>query len=148
MEKVVALVRAEDPDDQWCERIRGPVAVELLDLGVHGLTVNVRDSAVRHSMMTLTTLSPPVSAVISTWTQQSYGKQVTAALDTLNAVGRPYDMRAADPSPSVISPWSASAVRLRARRVGRGSGTVGDSVSSTRTAVHSSPSRCCGARSW
>ena len=84
MEKVVVLVRAVDPDDQWCERVRGPVADELLDLGVHGLTVNVRDSAVRHSMMTLTTLTPPVAAVVSIWAQQSYGKQVTAAVDLLS----------------------------------------------------------------
>lgn len=83
MEKVVALLRAESPDDQWCERIRGPVGDELLDLGVEGLAVNVRDSAVRDSMMTLTTLAPPVAAVISIWTQQSYGKQVTAAVDLL-----------------------------------------------------------------
>jgi hypothetical protein len=83
MEKVVALLRAEPPDDQWCEQIRGPVADELLDLGVDGLAVNVRDSAVRDSMMTLTTLAPPVAAVVSIWTQQSYGKQVTAAVDLL-----------------------------------------------------------------
>ncbi len=83
MEKVIALVRAEVPDEAWCEHIRGPVADELLDLGVAGLTVNVRDSAVQHSTMTLTTLAPPVAAVISIWTQQSYGTQVAAALDLL-----------------------------------------------------------------
>ena len=83
MEKVIALVRAEVPDEAWCEHIRGPVADELLDLGVAGLTVNVRDGAVQHSMMTLTTLAPPVAAVISIWTQQSYGTQVGAALDLL-----------------------------------------------------------------
>lgn len=79
----MVLVRADEPDDQWCERLRGSVADEVLGLGVDGLTVNVRDSAVRHSMMTLTTLSPPVAAVISIWTQQSYGMQITAALDLL-----------------------------------------------------------------
>ena len=84
MEKVVVLVRADDPDDEWCERIRGPVAEELLDLGVHGLTVNVRDSAVRHSLMTLTTLTPPVAAVISIWAQQSYGRPITGAVDLLS----------------------------------------------------------------
>jgi len=84
MEKVVVLLRAAEPDDEWCERIRGPVADELLHLGVDGLTVNVRDSAVRHSMMTLTTLAPPVAAVISIWTQQSYGQQITAAVDLLS----------------------------------------------------------------
>jgi hypothetical protein len=83
VEKVVVLLRVAEPDDQWCERIRGPVADELLDLGVEGLAINVRDSAVRDSLMTLTTLAPPVAAVISIWTQQSYGKQVTAALELL-----------------------------------------------------------------
>lgn len=83
MEKVIALVRVDNPDDQWCEWIRGPLADELLELGVDGLTVNVRDGAVRDSMMTLTTLTPPVAAVISIWTQQSYGNQVAAAVDLL-----------------------------------------------------------------
>ncbi len=77
------LLRVAEPDDQWCERIRGPVADELLELGVAGLAVNVRDSTVRDSLMTLTTLAPPVAAVISIWTQQSYGKQVTAAVELL-----------------------------------------------------------------
>lgn len=86
------LVRADEPDDEWCERIRGPVADELLDLGVDGLAVNVRDSAVRHSVMTLTTLAPPVAAVVSIWTQQSYGAQITAAVDLL---GRDSDSVAA-----------------------------------------------------
>ncbi len=79
----MVLLRAAEPDDQWCDRIRGPVADELLDLGLAGLTVNVRDGAVRDSLMTLTTLAPPVAAVISIWAQQSYGKQVTAAVELL-----------------------------------------------------------------
>ena len=83
MEKVVALLRAEQPDDQWCEQIRGSVGDELLDLGVAGLAVNVRDSTVRDSLMTLTTLAPPVAAIISIWTQQSYGGQVAKALALL-----------------------------------------------------------------
>ncbi len=41
--------------------------------------------AVRHSLMTLTTLDPPVGAVVSMWTQQCYGKQLTAALALLEA---------------------------------------------------------------
>jgi len=84
VEKVVVLLRAEPPDDQWCERIRGPVADELLDLGIAGLAVNVRDGAVRDSLMTLTTLAPPVAAVVSVWTQQSYGAQVAAAIELLS----------------------------------------------------------------
>jgi hypothetical protein len=84
VEKVVTLLRAEQPDDAWCERIRGPVAGQLLDLGVAGLAVNVRDGAVRDSLMTLTTLAPPVAAVVSIWAQQSYGTQVTAAIELLS----------------------------------------------------------------
>jgi EthD domain len=83
MEKVVAVLMAADRDDDWCRRQRGPVADAILQLGVAGLAVNVRDSAVRHSLMTLTTLDPPVAAVVSIWTQQSYGDQAKAALRLL-----------------------------------------------------------------
>jgi len=83
MEKVVTLLRAADRDEEWCQRQRGPVAEAILALGVQGLTVNVRDDAVRHSLMTLTTLDPPVAAVVSIWTQQCYGDQIAAALRLL-----------------------------------------------------------------
>jgi hypothetical protein len=85
MEKVIAVLRRADPDDGWCARQRGPVADGLLGLGVCGLSVNVRDGAVRHSLMTLTTLDPPVAALVSLWTQQCYGDQVQAALGLLAA---------------------------------------------------------------
>jgi hypothetical protein len=83
MEKVIAVLMRADSSDEWCARQRGPVAEALLDLGLPGLAVNVRDDAVRHSLMTLTTLDPPVAAVVSLWTQQCYGEQLTAALDLL-----------------------------------------------------------------
>src|SRR6201998_3379193 len=83
MEKVIAVLRRSEPADDWCARQRGPVADALLGLGVPGLSVNVRDSAVRHSLMTLTTLDPPVAAVVSLWTQQCYGEQMSAALTLL-----------------------------------------------------------------
>jgi hypothetical protein len=85
MEKVIAVLQAADPDDDWCARQRGPVADAVLRLGVPGLAVNVRDSAVRDSLMTLTTLDPPVAAVVSLWTQQCYGDQIAAALRLLSA---------------------------------------------------------------
>ncbi len=85
MEKVIAVLRRTEPDDDWCARLRGPIADALLDLGVDGLAVNVRDSAVRHSLMTLTTLDPPVAAVVSLWTQQCYGDQASSALELLAA---------------------------------------------------------------
>ncbi len=85
MEKVVAVLLAADRDEDWCERQRGSVAQAILALGVAGLTVNVRDAAVSHSMMTLTTLDPPAAAVVSMWTQQCYGDQVAEALRLLAA---------------------------------------------------------------
>ncbi|MGB9249685.1 MAG: EthD domain-containing protein [Mycobacterium sp.] len=83
MEKVVAVLMAADRDEDWCQRQRGSVAEAILALGVAGLTVNVRDAAVTHSMMTLTTLDPPGAAVVSIWTQQCYGDQTAAALQLL-----------------------------------------------------------------
>jgi hypothetical protein len=85
MEKVIAVLMRAEPDDDWCDRQRGPVADALLGLGIAGLSVNVRDSAVAHSLMTLTTLDPPAAAVVSLWTQQCYGEQTTAALNLLAA---------------------------------------------------------------
>jgi hypothetical protein len=83
MEKVIAVLIRADPHDDWCARQRGPVADALLELGMPGLSVNVRDSVVRDSLMTLTTLDPPVAAVVSLWTQQCYGEQTAAALNLL-----------------------------------------------------------------
>jgi hypothetical protein len=76
MEKVIVLLRDDERDDDWCAHLRGVVAPEILALGVAGLSVNVRDDAVRASLMTLTTLAPPVVAVVSLWTDRSYGLQV------------------------------------------------------------------------
>jgi hypothetical protein len=85
MEKVLAVLMAADRDEEWCQRQRGPVADAIVGLGVAGLAVNLRDAAVRHSLMTLTTLDPPVAAVVSMWTQQCYGDQIAAALRLLEA---------------------------------------------------------------
>ncbi|QLL05187.1 EthD domain-containing protein [Mycobacterium vicinigordonae] len=83
MEKVIAVLRRAEADDEWCARLRGPVADQLAELGLPGITVNVRDSAVRESLITLTTLDPPVAAVVNLWTQQCYGQQVADALRLL-----------------------------------------------------------------
>jgi hypothetical protein len=72
-------LRGVDADDAWCARLRAKVAADLLDIGLPGLAINVRDAEVRESLMTLTTMDPPVVAVVSVWTQQSYGAQVQAA---------------------------------------------------------------------
>src|ERR1700740_1969204 len=85
MEKVIAVLMRADSNEDWCARQRGPVGDALLELGWSGLSVNVRDAAVRHSLMTLTPLAPPVAAVVSLWTQQCYGDQMSAALTLLEA---------------------------------------------------------------
>jgi EthD domain len=82
MEKVILTLQGGG-DDQWCERIRGPVAQQILELGVPGLSVNVKDAAVRDSLMTLTTLDPPVCGLVTLWTEQHYGSQVTDAVALL-----------------------------------------------------------------
>jgi hypothetical protein len=83
VEKVIITLRGADADEAWCVRMREDVAAELLDTGVPGLTVNVRDDAVRASLMTLTTLEPPVVGFVTLWTEQSYGDQVRSAIARL-----------------------------------------------------------------
>ena len=87
MEKVIIALRNTTADDEFAERMCGPVARALLDLDLPGVTVNVRDAAVRDSLMTLTTLDPPVQALVSIWARQHYGEQVQAALETLRPHG-------------------------------------------------------------
>ncbi|MDT5019227.1 MAG: hypothetical protein QOD39_5387 [Mycobacterium sp.] len=84
MEKVIITLRAADADEGWCTRLRVQVAADLLEIGAPGLAINVRDDAVRNSLMTLTTLDPPVVGFVTLWTQQSYGEQVRAALARLD----------------------------------------------------------------
>jgi hypothetical protein len=83
VEKVIITLRGADADDAWCSRLRDDVAAELLDMGVPGLAVNVRDDVVRDSLMTLTTLEPPVVGFVTLWAQQSYGDQVRSAVARL-----------------------------------------------------------------
>ena len=83
MEKVVVLVRSTGADEPWCRRLRDVAADALVGLGFPGVAVNVRDDPVRDAMMTLTTLDPPVAAVVSVWTQQCYGDPITAAVQLL-----------------------------------------------------------------
>lgn len=76
-------LRGAPADEDWCTRLRTEVAETLLNTGAPGLTVNVRDAPVRDSLMTLTTLDPPVLAFVSIWTQQYYGDQIRTAVETL-----------------------------------------------------------------
>ena len=83
MEKVIITLRAADSDEGWCTRLRVQVVADLLEIGAPGLAINVRDDAVRESLMTLTTLEPPVVGFVTLWTQQSYGDQVRTAIARL-----------------------------------------------------------------
>jgi hypothetical protein len=83
VEKVIITLRRADSDEAWCTRMRTEVVPELLALGMPGLAVNVRDDVVRNSLMTLTTLDPPVVGFVTVWAHQSYGAAVTAALERL-----------------------------------------------------------------
>lgn len=83
MEKVIVALRGADADDEWVRRMCGPVARELMSLGPAGLTLNIRDAPVRDSLMTLTTLDPPVAGFVSLWVQQHYGAQLAGALAVL-----------------------------------------------------------------
>ena len=85
MEKVIVALRAASSGDEWIARMCGPVAEALLDLGLPGVTLNVKDAPVRDSLMTLTTLDPPVQGFVSLWTEQHYGDQVRRALEVLAA---------------------------------------------------------------
>jgi hypothetical protein len=115
MEKVMVALRAETADDAWVDRLCGPVATALLDLDLPGLTINVRDALVRDSLMTLTTLAPPVQALVSLWTQQSYGEQVAAALAILESEAEQvaaYLVTESAPMPPPSSPPGARAPGL------------------------------------
>lgn len=79
----MVTLRRSVADESWCTRLRSQVGEELLTLGLPGVAVNVRDGAVRDSLMTLTTLDPPVVAVVSLWTQQYYGEASQKALSLL-----------------------------------------------------------------
>jgi len=122
VEKVMVTLRVENPDEQWCTRLRTGVATELSELDLAGLTVNVRDAAVNASMMALTTLDPPVSAVVSIWTQQYYGAALAKALELLAAecqqlaaylVTESVPLPGPDVAPSARTPGLANVALLR-----------------------------------
>ncbi|MBU8812657.1 EthD domain-containing protein [Mycolicibacterium goodii] len=83
MEKVIVTMRSECADDDWCARMVDEVSAGLLEIGPPGLVLNIRDAPVRDSLMTLTTLDPPVVALVSVWVHQYYGHQLRAVLELL-----------------------------------------------------------------
>lgn len=118
----MVTLRSANPDEQWCTRLRTRVASQLSELDLAGLTVNVRDAPVSASMMTLTTLDPPVSAVVSIWTQQYYGAALRTALELLAAesqesaaylVTESVPMPGPDVAPSARTPGLANIALLR-----------------------------------
>jgi hypothetical protein len=115
MEKVMVALRAETADDQWVDRLCGPVATALLELDLPGLIIHVRDAPVRDSLMTLTTLDPPVQALVSLWVQQHYGEQVRRAVDILEPVAEQvaaYLVTESVPMPPPPSPLGQRAAGL------------------------------------
>lgn len=111
MEKVIITLRGAAGDDAWCSRVRTDVAQDLLALGVPGLAVNVRDGAVSDSLMTLTTLDPPVVGFVSLWTQQCYGPHVRGALARLRSECDRADAYLVTESVPVPPPETASGAR-------------------------------------
>jgi hypothetical protein len=118
----MVTLRSANPDEQWCTRLRTRVASQLSELDLAGLTVNVRDAVVSASMMTLTTLDPPVSAVVSIWTQQYYGAALLRALELLAAecqetaaylVTESVPVPGPDVAPSARTPGLANVALLR-----------------------------------
>lgn len=86
MEKVVVILQRAEADEAWCTALRTDIADAVLALGPPGVIVNVRDAPVRDALMTLTTLDPPAVGLVTLWTQQYYGEQVTGALEILRGV--------------------------------------------------------------
>ncbi len=111
MEKVIVTLRASTADDGWGAALCGPVAAELLDLGLPGVTLNVRDAPVRDALMTLTTLAPPVQGVVSLWTDQHYGHQVGAALQVLSPLADVVDAYLVTESVPMAQPASDPGAR-------------------------------------
>ncbi|WP_110469147.1 EthD domain-containing protein [Williamsia limnetica] len=81
MEKVMLAVRGPVPSAKWCSDLREQGA----KIGFGGVAINVRDNLVSGSKMTLTTLDPPIVAVVSVWTEQSYGQSVAELIDLLDS---------------------------------------------------------------
>ncbi|CAN3129201.1 hypothetical protein ACNUDN_14840 [Mycobacterium sp. smrl_JER01] len=122
MEKVIVALRGEPGDEAWCTRLRTDAAAALLATGVAGLTVHVRDAPVRDSLMTLTTLAPPVIGLVSIWTPQYYGDQIRTATATLSEhceqlaaylVTESVPLAAPDTAPGERTPGFANIALLR-----------------------------------
>lgn len=125
MEKVIVVLRSAAADDAWMAELLGPVAAELLALGLPGLTLNICDAPVRSSLMTLTTLDPPARGFASLWVDQHYGDQVAAAQDIVRPhadqlaaylVTESVPMRPPESPPGERSPGLANVALLRRPR--------------------------------
>jgi hypothetical protein len=76
MEKVMLAVRGPIPTPEWCSELRKQAEQGIVGMGFPGVAVNVRDDLVTASKMTLTTFDPPVIAIVTVWTEQSYGPEI------------------------------------------------------------------------
>jgi hypothetical protein len=111
MEKVIITLRGAAGDDAWCSRVRSEVARDLLTMRPPGLAINVRDAPVSDSLMTLTTLDPPVIGFVSLWTQQSYGPHVRDALALLGGECERVDAYLVTESVPLLPPETAPGAR-------------------------------------
>jgi hypothetical protein len=59
VEKVIIALRGADPDETWCSRLRHEVAADILDMGVPGLAINVRDDVAAYLVTESVPLPPP-----------------------------------------------------------------------------------------
>ena len=82
MEKVLySLCRGDEDAETFASRLLGPVATALLEMGAHGVQVNVADRAVAPAArLRIVTSSHPADAVLSVW--------VDSAVEALR---RPFD---------------------------------------------------------
>ncbi|MDN5757048.1 MAG: hypothetical protein L0H59_00735 [Tomitella sp.] len=82
MEKLIYILwvdheRGESRDD-YCARLRGPVAGRLAASGARSVQVNVDDSAVAEAQVRLTTFDEPVAAIVAVWLDRCHGPEYEA----------------------------------------------------------------------
>lgn len=71
------------PSAKWCSDLQKHAASTIDSMGFDGIAINVRDDLVSGSKMTLTTLDPAFIAVVTVWTEQSYGHAVDDVIEFL-----------------------------------------------------------------
>ncbi len=104
MEKVLYVLPTTDlPSEELGKALRGPLTEGLLDLGAHGLQLNVADAAVAPAAgLRMAGSGAPAAAVVGLW--------VDSAVDHLRA---PYDAAIAEVVPGAAAYLVTESVPLR-----------------------------------